>query len=77
MLVRVKVFPNSKKQLVKRKGDNFEIWVKEKPIKGQANQAVIYALVDYFGCPRSDVRLIKGFRQKNKIFEILGTQSIK
>lgn len=72
MLIRVKVFPGSKKQLIQKKGDNFEIWVKEKPIRGQANQAVIDALADYFKCPRQNVKLIKGFKQRNKVFEILG-----
>ncbi len=71
MLIRVKVFPNSKKQIVKKEKDGFEIWVKEKPIKGQANQAVIDALAEYFGCPRQDIKLIKGFKQRNKVFEIL------
>ena len=72
MLIRVKVFPNSKEQLIEKKGDGFEIWVKEKPIQGQANQAVIDALADYFKCPRRNIKLIKGFRQRNKLFEING-----
>ena len=48
MLIKVKVHPEAKKEALIRKGDNFEIWVREKPIKGQANQAVIDALADYF-----------------------------
>jgi len=71
MLIRVKVFPNSKKQLIKRKEGDFEVWVKEKPIRGQANQAVIDALADYFKCPRQNIKLVKGFKQRNKVFEIL------
>jgi uncharacterized protein (TIGR00251 family) len=77
MLIRVKVFPNSKKQLVERKEDNFEVWVKEKPIQGQANQAVIKALTEYFGCPRKNVKLIRGFRERNKVFEIKAIQKIR
>ncbi|PIP17238.1 MAG: hypothetical protein COX44_01060 [Candidatus Portnoybacteria bacterium CG23_combo_of_CG06-09_8_20_14_all_37_13] len=77
MLIRVKVFPNSKKQLVEKKEGNFEVWVKERPIKGQANRAVIDALAEYFGCPRENVKLIGGFRERNKAFEIKAIQRIR
>jgi uncharacterized protein (TIGR00251 family) len=71
MLIKVKVFPNSKKEEISKiSEDSFEIKVKEKPIKGQANRAVVEILASYFKFPKSEIRLIKGFREKNKIFEI-------
>ncbi len=71
MLIKVKVFPNSKKEeITKKSEDSFEVKVKEKAIKGLANRAVISALSFYFKIPRSKIKLIKGFRQKNKIFEV-------
>ncbi len=71
MLIKVKVFPDAGKQeIIKKNQDSFEIWVKEKPIQGQANQAVISALAGYLRIPRANIRLIKGFKQRNKIFEI-------
>ena len=71
MLVKVKVFPCSKKQgLIKKSQDSFEIKVKEKPIQGNANKAVIGALMDYFQIPESKIKLIKGFKKRNKIFKI-------
>jgi len=71
MLIKVKVFPNSKKEEIVEKAENrFEIRVKEKPLMGLANKGVIRALSSYFKIPESKIRLIKGFREKNKIFEI-------
>lgn len=71
MLIKVKVFPESgKEEIIKKKEDSFEIWLKEKPIKGLANRRTIEILSEYFNVPFSRVRLIKGFRQRNKIFEI-------
>lgn len=87
MLIKVKVFSNSKKQgIIKKSENSFEVRVKEKPLKGQANKEVIKVLADYFersekkGSRRrrgpyfevleSKVRLIKGFRHTNKIFAI-------
>lgn len=71
MLIKVKVFPSAGKQeIIKKSQDSFEIWVKEKPIQGQANRAVISALASYLRIPQENIRLIKGFKQRNKIFEI-------
>lgn len=71
MLVKVKVFANSKKEeIIKKTKDSFVIKVKEKPEMGKANRAVIAALSSYFKTPAFGIRLVKGAKQKNKIFEI-------
>ncbi|GAH65112.1 unnamed protein product, partial [marine sediment metagenome] len=44
--------------------------IKEKPIKGKANREVVKLLASYFKIPESRIRLIKGFKQRNKIFEL-------
>jgi len=72
MLIKVKAYPQAGKQEIIKKGnDSFEIWVKEKPIQGQANRAIITILSDYFKIPRENIKLVKGFRERNKIFEII------
>lgn len=71
MLIKVKVFPNSKKRkIIEKSKDNFEIKVRAKPIKGLANKAVANVLSLYFKIPASKIKLVKGFKQRNKIFEI-------
>jgi len=71
MLIKVKVFPNSKRQeIIKKSEDSFEIRVKEKPEKGRANREVLKVLGSYFKIPESKIRLIRGFKKRNKIFEI-------
>jgi len=71
MLIKVKVLPDSKKQeIVKKSQDSFEIKVKQAPIRGEANRGVIKVLAEYFKTSEQNIRLIKGFRQRNKIFEI-------
>lgn len=71
MLIKVKVFPGSKKEeVIKKKNDSFEVKVKEKPVRGEANRAVINSLSDFFNVPKNKVKLIKGFRKRNKIFEL-------
>ncbi len=71
MLIKVKVFPNSKKEeVIKKSEDSFEVKVKAKPEKGRANREVVKLLSVYFKIPESKIKLIKGFKERNKIFEI-------
>jgi uncharacterized protein (TIGR00251 family) len=71
MLIKVKVFPEAKEEgIVKRADDEFEVRVKEKAEEGRANRAVIRMLANYFKISESKIRLIKGFKERNKIFEI-------
>lgn len=72
MLIKVKVFPNSKEdEIIKNSEDSFEVKVKEPPVMGMANRAIVRALAFYFKISESKIRLVKGFKERNKIFEIL------
>ena len=74
MLIKVKVSPNSnREEIIKESEDSFQVAVKAKPVKGLANKAVVGALSLYFNIPTSQIRLVKGFRERNKVFEITKT----
>ncbi len=69
ILVRVK--PNAKENRIKKVAENqFLIWVKARPRQGQANQAVIEVLSNYFAVSKSYISLLKGQASKHKIFVI-------
>jgi uncharacterized protein (TIGR00251 family) len=70
MKIQVKVKPNSKTDEVSREGASFIVKVKELPKEGKANQAVIKLLAQHFGVPQSQVRILSGFRSKNKVIEV-------
>jgi len=77
MLIKVKVSSDSKKEeIIKKAEDSFDISVKAKPQRGGANKEVIKALAFYFKIPAAKVRLIKGAKQRNKIFKLLNDRSI-
>ena len=48
----------------------YKVWVKEMPVAGKANEAILRALAEYFGVARAQVRLVSGQTSKQKIFEI-------
>jgi uncharacterized protein (TIGR00251 family) len=70
MKIQAKVKPNSRSEEVSREGDSFIVKVKEPPKEGKANQAVIKLLAEHFGVPQSQVRILGGFRSKNKVVEV-------
>lgn len=70
MKIQVKVKPGAKTEEVSREGDSFIVKVKEPPKEGKANRAVIKLLAEHFGVPRSQVRILSGFRSKNKVIEV-------
>lgn len=71
MYLKIRAYPGSKEEkIIKKAEDSFEVYVKEKPERGLANKAVIKALSSYFKVPAGKVRLIKGARSKNKLFEV-------
>ena len=71
MLIKIKVWPNSKKEEVAQKSQNsFEIKVKEKPIQGRANARARILLAEYLKIPQKNLWLKKGAKKRNKIFEM-------
>jgi len=70
MRIQVRVKPNSRTEEVSQEGDSFMVKVKEPPKEGKANQAVIKLLAEHFGVAKSRVRILSGFRSKNKVIEV-------
>ena len=70
MKIQVKVKPNSRIEEVSQESDSFIVKVKEPPKEGKANQAVIKLLAEHFDVPQSQVRILSGFRSKNKVIEV-------
>ena len=72
MFLKVKVFPNSKKEeIVKKSDDRFEIKVKDKAEEGKANKKAKEMLTRYLNVPKEKLILIRGAKQRNKIFKLL------
>lgn len=71
MKITVKAKPGSREEWVEKLEDgSFVVSVKEPPIQGKANIAILKALATHFGVSPSEVRLVSGFSSKQKVFEI-------
>lgn len=72
MKIFIKVKPNSKEEKIEQIDfNNFIVAVKEPPIRGRANKAIIKALSEYFKVSKSNLKIISGHTSRQKIVEII------
>ena len=71
MEFKIKVFPSSGKNLVKKQEDGtFKVYLTKPPLKGKANQQLIKIFAEYIGVKEYQVEIIKGERGRNKIVRV-------
>jgi len=70
MIIKVKVKPGSKKQEIIKKGEEYEIRLREKTEKNKANIELINLLKRYFKVPATKIK-IKNKKSREKIVEII------
>lgn len=49
---------------------HFIVKVKEPPIQGRANRAIIELLAEYFQTSASQIKIVSGFTSRQKVVEI-------
>ncbi|WP_330232914.1 DUF167 domain-containing protein [Nocardia sp. NBC_00508] len=71
-VVRATIKPNSRKgPLVETLDDgSLQLYVRAPAVEGKANKAAIELLAEYYGVPKSAVRLIAGTTSRFKRFEV-------
>ena len=71
MIVSVKVKLKARQEKIEKIKENlFKVSIKQVPVKGKANKAVINSLANYFNISRSRIKIISGLKSRNKVFEI-------
>lgn len=73
MKISVRVTPGAKIEKVEQKdAGSFDVWVKEPPVAGRANEALLELLAKHFSVPRTAVRILSGRGSRKKVIEIFG-----
>ena len=69
-MIKIKLHPGSSQEKIKEidKNKEYEVWIKEKPIDGKANEKLVKVLKKYFG---KEVKISSGFTSRNKIIDII------
>jgi uncharacterized protein YggU (UPF0235/DUF167 family) len=74
MMIRVRVTPRAKQNLVKP-GDPLRVYVTAVPEDGRANDAALKLLAGRFDVAKSRIRLVRGATSRDKVIEILDRES--
>lgn len=64
---KAKIHANSSQEKIEKTGNGFEVWIKEKPIKGKANTAIIKLFKKTL---HKKIKIVSGLTSSNKIIEI-------
>jgi uncharacterized protein YggU (UPF0235/DUF167 family) len=51
-------------------GAILELWVRQPPVHGAANEAIIDHVADWLKVPRSCIRIVSGHSARSKLLEI-------
>lgn len=71
MIYEIRVKPNSKKgPLVVADGNQLTVYLREKPIEGEANTALVRLLAKYFDVPKTSIVIKTGQHGRTKLVEI-------
>lgn len=74
MIYEIRVKPNSKKgPLVVADGNQLTVYLREKPIEGEANTALVRLLARHFDVPRASITIKSGQHSRIKLVEISGS----
>lgn len=72
MKLFIRLRPNSKHNKIKKVDKfTFKVWVVEPAKEGQANEALINQLSNYFNIAKSRIVIKVGLKSKTKVLEIL------
>lgn len=69
--IKVKVYPESKKEELKQIGkDRFEVWVKEKAERNWVNKKLCQIISQHFNNPDGGVKILNGHHQRVKLLKV-------
>lgn len=68
--IDIAVKPGSRVDSIEKIGDEYIVRTKARAIDGKANEAVVRLLAEYFGVPKTRIKLVHGHASRHKVFEI-------
>lgn len=70
MRINVRIKPRSSQNKVEKTENGYVVFVTEPPVDNKANTAMIENLSEYFNISKSKIRIVSGFKSRNKIIEL-------
>lgn len=70
-IIQVRVIPNAKRNEIKKENKGLKVYLTAPPVEGKANKLLIEILAKHFNYKKSNLRIIKGEKSKNKVICIV------
>lgn len=69
--IKIKIITRAKRnQIIGWQGDILKIRLSAAPVAGKANEALLDFLAKNWGVAKSDIKIVRGLKSKNKILEM-------
>jgi hypothetical protein len=76
MRITVKVHPRARQERRVWDGSQLELWIRQPPVDGAANAAVIDYVARWLTVPRGSVRIASGFSARIKLVDVDGVAAL-
>jgi uncharacterized protein (TIGR00251 family) len=70
MIIEVHVITKAKKRELRLEGTHLKVKITSVPQDGKANAELIEFLADFFGAKKSEIKIVKGEREKRKLISL-------
>ena len=70
MIINVKVYPRSHKQMIVKEKEEYKVYLHCAPVKGEANNELVKLLAEHFDIPRTSILILSGYKSRSKIIKI-------
>lgn len=70
MILSVKVIPKASRNLVKKEGNGFKVYLTRPAQDGLANEQLVRLLSEHLKIKKYQLKIIKGNKSRNKLVEI-------
>ena len=70
-VISVKVIPNAKRNEIKKENEGLKVYLTAPAIEGKANKRLLEILAKHFNCRKSELKIIKGEKTRNKLIKKL------
>ena len=69
MILNVRVSPKASRNLVKKEGNVYKVYLTKPAQDGLANEQLVDLLADYLGTRKYHIKIIKGLKGRDKLIE--------
>lgn len=71
MKLNIRVIPKAKHNKVVVEPDRLKVYLTAPPVEGKANEALIEFLAEHLKVKRSQIKILRGLKSRDKVIEIL------